>query len=296
MHREMVKYRIKTTARNHLHRKSIEKYFFDGNDEGVQVTPKTLAEGLQLWLQKVKRPNFETNKNSIKTEDITHWIIIDYEIYLKNFKTLPDCQNYRNFKIVFFKHSDGNTSEQVTKGCIVVTVSISQYSLKKLDVHFKLLMMLTYAVKHKATSITHLWKVNGNDQVSQDCIEKSYDFIRPSEKWREVTYHSDQYWYAWMPVNKQIASIWVSKILDLMKNNNKPNLKCFSFVEDNNSFSTDGLVSLKRYLKFWNGDEESNVFYKIDQLNFELSVRGFILKPNAEHYRYWLETLSANVL
>jgi len=169
MNEEMAQHAKETGLKFRSHWKSINKYFHGNKDEDVVAASSsqiasTFDEGLKQWMSKVKRPNFEQDMKEISSNEKQPWVIIDFDLYVKDFKTMPDCNQIKDFKVIFFRQASGKA--EFSNGCEIQsinhTITLLPEKFKELNfstsTHTSVFIMMIYAVMNKATALVTLDK------------------------------------------------------------------------------------------------------------------------------------------
>jgi len=249
-----------------------------------------LDEGLERWSNKIERPNFELNLKEISTKESKTWVIIDFDIYSKEFKTMPDCNKIKNIKIIFFKQGSGQT--ELNNGCEIqsITHTITLLPNKFQDLNFgtstsnSFLIMMLYATMNNAKALIKLGKVGCVD-IDQSLKE----IVHFSSSWKQTKFSPDQYFSAWLPFDGTVAKLWIITVSRFTAGDY---LHCELHGSKSIQYNQAELSALEDYLAYWRTDETVNFFHVLDQLNFELAVRGYLSKSDAILYRFWLEHLA----
>ncbi|XP_057294323.1 uncharacterized protein LOC130622884 [Hydractinia symbiolongicarpus] len=295
----MLKGRKENRDRNVNNLKAIERYFYNGEQEQKSpYMPKTFSEGMQIWQDKMTPPKFITNNT--RTFPQRNMVIISYEEYMKVFTSKPPCALPVKYSIIFYSvilkasHTHGSCTFlrlQDLQTDPVVAGIITKFPLWTSDRLVQDLISLVYAIQNKATAIT---KIFYND-LKRCNITKFSQLLPSIAGWSEITFHAASFWYAWVPyTDSNVVKLWhrlASKFLD-----KKPTeVNCFPLLFSTHDFSNKDIYTLDDYLQFWKTDEKNSFFNLLDQLNFELAVRGYTTKYYAELHRTWLETISGYV-
>ncbi|XP_057294327.1 uncharacterized protein LOC130622887 [Hydractinia symbiolongicarpus] len=295
----MLKGRKENRDRNVNNLKAIERYFFNGEQEQKNpYMPKTFSEGMQIWQDKLKPPKFIISNTQTLAEK--NMVIINYEEYIKVFTSKPLCALEVKYSIIFYSvtlkasYTHGSCTflrlQDLQSDSIVAGI-ITKFPLWTSDRLVQDLISLVYAIQNKATAIT---KIFYNDL--ERCKITKYSRLLPSiAGWSEITFPTANFWYAWIPyTDSKVVKLWyrlASKFVE-----DKPTeVNCFQPLFPTRDFSTEDIYALDDYLQFWKTDEKESFFNLLDQLNFELAVRGYTTKYYAELHRTWLETISGYV-
>ncbi|XP_057295825.1 uncharacterized protein LOC130624266 isoform X2 [Hydractinia symbiolongicarpus] len=291
----MLKDRKQNRDKNINNLKAIEKYFFDGEHETNTYIPKTFSEGMKLWQEKLNPPKFDFNHDHYTAKkDI---VIINYDEYVNVFKLKPSCAHAVAYGIIFYSvtleasYTNVNCTFlrlQDLQSHSIVAGIIKKFPLWTSDRVVQDLIILIHAIQLKATSVTKLFYDN-----LELCKVAKFTHVLPHiVGWSEITFNSTNFWYAWVPFTDfTVVKMWYHFVLKFLKfKSNQP--KCFSLSHSTSYFSTEDFEALNDYLQFWKTDERNNFFNLLDQLNFELAVRGYTTKYYAELHRTWLETIS----
>ena len=309
LHKEAVKHRVDNTIINHLNTKAIEKYFFDGeNQRYVPKVPKTLVEGLKLWEEKIKRPKFEMNDSNVENlngSESKDFILIDLIEYTKAYGEFPPCIDLSNSQIIYYYFNEVIIPNRYSKninckfiGIKEMTSFIEIQDILKIyasdsDKHVQLLIMLIYALNMNAKTIVTLHRVENKSNKLCGMSAKFSKIFKNSKNWYETYFTKNQFWYAWIPViGKEYGQLWL-RTLSKFTFMNDFDQNCLN-IRSNKQRSDDYEV-LNDYLKHWKSDETENFFHLVDQLNFEIAVRGYTTKFYGELHRIWMKSIASKI-
>ncbi|XP_057295432.1 uncharacterized protein LOC130623904 [Hydractinia symbiolongicarpus] len=300
----MLKDRKQNLDNNIRNLNAIEKYFFNGEQETKSYMPKTFSEGMKLWQEKLNPPKFVFNptrttaKREIAKREI---VIINYEEYIKVFKSNPLCLHAVEQKVILYGVSLEASSTHANCTFLrlqdlqldsIVAGIMKRFPLWTSDRLVQDLIILIHTIQLKATSVTKL-----SHNKLESCKVTKFSQLLPSSiaGWSELTFNTTNFWYAWVPFTDfTVVKMWFQLALKFLKF--KPrHVNCFPLLSSTFHFSTEDIEALNDYLQFWKTDEQNNFLNLLDQLNFELAVRGYTTKYYAELHRTWLETISGYI-
>ncbi|XP_047133427.1 uncharacterized protein LOC101241152 [Hydra vulgaris] len=274
------------------HWQAIGRYFFGEADfpHEKTVIPNTLKEGLEMWKKAVSRPNFtSTGGKYFDGLPIVTVMLDDLN------GIIPECSKFKHVKILLL----ANRTEIVNE-CHLLNYETLLEKLELKIIFGKSLTSLIkwhrvavvmYAVSQQASKITIFSRL-GSD--SRECyISNEFEFLKFAKSWTMSVYDSTQYWYIFAPENNQVFKYWLKTLSSFTSELDKTSLtKCRHLFQNNKSiFSKEEIKYLSSYLQYWNSDETESFFHVIDQLNFELAVRGYLSKLHAKLHRWLLHNL-----
>ncbi|XP_047143405.1 uncharacterized protein LOC124817416 [Hydra vulgaris] len=271
---------------------AIGRYFFDEADFSHEKTvmPNTLNEGLEMWQKAVTRPNFtSTNGKYFDGIPIVAVMLND----LKGI--IPECSKFKHVKILLLTNRTETINECQLLNYETLFIKLELYFIfsKNLTdlIKWHEVAMIMYAVSFRASKIIMFSKI---ESVSKSCyISNEFEFLGDKKSWTMSFYDSTQYWYVFGPENDQVFKYWL-KTLSSFTSELDTNLitKCQNYFQKKKSnFSVDEIEYLSSYLQYWQSDEAESFFHVVDQLNFELAVRGYLSKQHAKLHRWLLHNL-----
>ena len=305
-------HRVQSVVRNRLNWNSVYRYFY-GSDLVVNhdvIIPNSFMDGMQLWERKVSRPahfmhEYVTSKQLL--DDQVDWIILEQD----RSEYLPDCNLSPLYKVALFDF-EATVKKNSSFGCHIVTLAdirsahpdeflfylsesiFKKYPKWKEQTHLKLMLMMVYAIKKGASSVTLLTpRVASKKDCSLPYPLNS--LVEDSSNWIVTRYSKNEYWYAWMPLNEQLSEIWRISMLKFIDLENKAKLaenKCIVSATNSVYFDEEEIRYFEEYLRYWETDEEFSFAHLLDQNMFELAVKGYVTKFYAEHYRDFLQNIA----
>ena len=315
MNKMQIKYAVALSVRTIENWKSIDRYFHGNGQDGGDVIPTlnsnhpaTLDEGYAVWAKKIARPNFE-EANAIKRVEQT-LVLIDLKEYLSEFKVLPKCKKFTQSSesklTIAFYNEDGNSLVD-RNSCHIVSVDEVNPKLPDIFIfrnpvwrkwHHALVAAI-HGTQNGATRIIHLKKTKS---LSASCrVESRFEGLVKTSSWSQSTFNTQNLWLMWTPAawhQQEVTSAYTNVLL---KNADVKHTSSVCLIastvptgpESPREFDQIELEKLEDYLDNWTTDEEKNFFHVVDQLNFELAVRGYFTKSNAILHRLWLQHLTS---
>lgn len=296
MNQDMLQHSVDNAKRLQDNWRSINKYFYGDKEDHDSVSieplelPLSFQAGLKQWTKKIERPNLEPNSTlEISSYDYKNgestWVLIRVEDYLTEFKGLPHCENFNDFHLVFY----GKTmyTDSTIGKCNYTFFSTNQK--KQLDKNWMDLKILMNVTAMNALNIIFL------EKNTLGCtVESKYkQLIHNSTGWTQRSFYSQQFFLAWLPFNREVLSYWLDTVMKFTNRSKVLPLICSINSFKTKDYTKEELLRLEDYLKYWVTDETLNFFHIIDQLNFELAVKGYITKSNAIMYRHWMKHLAS---
>ena len=292
MKKEAFEHRVENKKIGVEHWQAIGKYFFDDSEVSLdeRYKPKSLKEGLEAWQKLIERPDFKsTNGQYFEGTPIIMLMLDDLG------GIIPECYKVKNAKVILLTNRTGilNGCQLVEYSIIFNELALSLFQSENLPntIKWQLVAMVMHAITLRASKITIFTKV---ERAFDDCLYSSeYEFLGYRNSWQMIVYDSTQYWHIFAPENTQLFNYWL-KTLSSYTNELSTVLltKCRIFFHTNETkFSQEEIENLDSYLFYWRSDERESFFQVVDQLNFELAVRGYLSKLHAKLHRLWLSKL-----
>ncbi|XP_065672992.1 uncharacterized protein LOC101237499 isoform X1 [Hydra vulgaris] len=283
-----LKHRIKNHKIVVDHWQAIIKYFYGDSDYyHEKYAPNTLNDGLEMWRKSVSRPNLtSTGKKNFDGLPVITIMLEDLN------EVVPDCFKYKNeFIIVLLT----NRTETIN-GCKLINYAALSDELNLFDdkyfpnsIQWDTVAMIMYAITLRPSKIITFTKT---ECISNYCfISDEFDFLQLKSTWKMSVYESAQFWYMLAPEDFQVFDNWIKTLASYTSELNSVSKCRICFQTNKTIFSEEDIGYLSSYLHYWKSDETESFFHVIDQLNFELAVRGYLSKLHAKLHRWWLQKL-----
>ncbi|XP_047140265.1 uncharacterized protein LOC124815537 isoform X1 [Hydra vulgaris] len=271
------------------HWQAIMKYFYGDSDyyHEKPYTPSTLNDGLEMWRKSVSRPSLtSTGEKNFDGLPVITIMLEDLN------EVIPECFKYKNeFIIVLLT----NRTETIN-GCKLINYVALLDELNWFDnkhfpksIQWETVAMIMYAITLRPSRIITFTKTQC---ISNYCfISDEFDFLQLKSTWKMSVYESTQFWYMFAPEDFQIFDNWIKTLASYTSELHSVS-KCRTCFQTNKIiFSEEEIEYLSSYLHYWKSDETESFFHVIDQLNFELAVRGYLSKLHAKLHRWLLQKL-----
>ncbi|XP_012559748.2 uncharacterized protein LOC100203850 isoform X1 [Hydra vulgaris] len=275
---------------NHWH--AIGRYFF-GDSIFLfkeKYMPKTFGEGLNFWKKQVTRPDF-TLKDRKDFDGPPIAVLMLADIH----GIIPECFKFKFYKIVLLtdKTKKVNDCQLLDHKVLLEELALDLFNSISFPSSIKWheIAMVVYGANLRASKVTILKK---SDNFSSNClISNEFEFLENKSLWTMSTYDSTQYWYIFAPEDIRVFSYWIKTLASFttdLKNIQLTDCRNI-FLTRESKFSEKEIGDLSSYLYYWQSDETESFFYIVDQLNFELAVRGYLSQLHAKLSRWWLHKL-----
>ncbi|XP_047133459.1 uncharacterized protein LOC100203540 [Hydra vulgaris] len=286
------KHRIENAKIGVEHWQAIGMYFFGETDFPHEETiiPNTLKEGLEMWQNAVSRPNF-TSTGGKYYDGIPVVAVLLEDLN----GIIPECSKFKYVKIVLLTNRTEivNECHLLNYETLLKNFELNLFfsrSFTKLKKWHEIAMVM-YAISQRASKITIFSKLG---KFSRDCyISNEFEFLGDEKLWTLSFYDSSQYWYIFAPEDNQVFKYWIKTVSSFTSELDTILLmKCRTFFQNSEKkFSEEEIDYLSSYLQYWQSDETESFFHIVDQLNFELAVRGYLSKLHAKLHRWLLYNL-----